>query len=191
MADDEVLRKLGELVSCVRTVQGQQSEILANQANHSEAQEQLGARFKLLEIDVKNLQRLVHGSTPPPPDGNAAPLVDAVAEVKGEAAAAKGEAAAAKGEASSASLDVAGLEGRMIAGIAGLRKELVDMLTAQDRVLGVGARGVRAFFSPPVLRQLPAVIAAVAALAAALRGAPAPAPVAASPVAPVHVSAQR
>lgn len=105
--------------------------------------------------ELDTLRARIDGSTPPPPD---APPVATVAR-------------SAEERATGAGHELAALEGRMVVGFASLEKKL----TEQDKALGVGRRGAALLLSPPVLRTLPAVIAAVAALVAAMRTAPGPA----------------
>lgn len=114
------------------------------------------------------LWRHVHGSEPPPPtDGSGAmedayqhPSVPPLERIAHEAHA----------RASSSSLELAALEGRVIAGFASLRGEVMGELRRQSSVLGVGAQGVRWLFTTREgFKILAMVVTTVTATYAAVR----------------------
>lgn len=137
-------------------------------ANHAiTAIQGLGLQNQTLRRDFGVLWRRVHGSDPPPPTGDphAAPP-----EVAGEApldelvSAAHENAARAHEKASSASLELAALEGRVIAGFATLATEL----RAQSKNMGLHERGLAFLATKEGQRVLLQLFAAAAAISAAI-----------------------
>lgn len=131
-----------------------EAKISANAETSKEAHTRTLDALDEFREELDTLRARIDGSNPPPPN---APPVSRVATLAEE-------------RATGAGLELAALEGRVISGFSSLEKKLA----AQDKALGVGRRGLALLVSPPVLRTLPAVIAAVAALAAAVRTAPPP-----------------
>lgn len=169
-----------------------ESSRAASIQEHERTREELRREVHRLEAEIGAVKARVDGSQPPPP--NAPPVAQAAAAAAATAATAGELAEAAGVRATGAGHELAALEGRMIAEIARIEtaakareeerarvdaaraEELRAQLKAQDRALGVGRRGVAKLFSPPVLRTLPAIIAALGVLWAAVRGVPAAAP---------------
>lgn len=142
-----------------------ESNRAASIAEHNKTRAEFRAELTALETEIEAVRARVDGSKPPP--AGTPPVAV--------------EAAAASVRATGATHEMAALEGRVIAALAGAearaaadRAALQKQLAAQDRALGVGGRGLRRVLSPPTLRTLPAIIAAIAALAAATRGATSP-----------------
>jgi hypothetical protein len=117
-----------------------------------------------LALAVRDLQRAVHGSDPPPPGKVPEGLpLDELAEQ-------------ADRKASDTSLEVSALEGRMIAGFANLSKQTAE----QSRAMGIGAAGARYLFSPAGRRDVVKLLALGAALVGydqARRAPPPPTPI--------------
>lgn len=129
-----------------------EAKITANAETSKEAHTRTLHALDEFRSELDTLRARIDGSNPPPPG---APPVSKVAHL-------------AEARATGAGLELEALEAKMIVGFSTLEKKL----TAQDKALGVGRRGLALLVSPPVLRTLPAVIAAVAALAAAVRSVP-------------------
>lgn len=123
----------------------------------------------LLRRDFGVLWRKVNGSTPPPPGGTpSAPPEEAGAVPLADLA----EEAHRLGSA--ASLDLASLEGAVIAGFSEeararkeLREEIMTELQKQSTALGIGVRGLFAFLRT---REGRSFVAALATVVAALAG---------------------
>ena len=174
-----------------------ESSRAASIQEHERTREELRHEVQRLEAEIGAVKARVDGSKPPPPD--APPVAQAAAAAAGAAATAGELAEAAGVRATGAGHELAALEGRMIAELARIEaaakarederaradaaraEELRTQLKAQDRALGVGRRGLAKLFSPPVLRTLPAIIAALGVLWSVVRGVPAP-PAAPAPV---------
>lgn len=114
------------------------------------------------------LWRHVHGSEPPPPtDGGA---MDAEAYQHPSVPPLERIAHEAHARASSSSLELAALEGRVIAGFASLRGEVMGELRRQSSAMAIGAQGVRWLFTTREgFKILAMVVTTVTATYAAVR----------------------
>jgi hypothetical protein len=144
--------------------------------------QQISGDLGVLRRDFGVLWRKVNGSDPPPGDAGLAPAEIAGATPLDELAeAAVTTASSALAKTSETSLEVAALEGRMIAGFSTIAKEL----KAQSASMGVGKRGLAWAMSPAGAKAIFRNLGAAAALVAAIAGLanachqPAPAPAAA------------
>ncbi len=119
---------------------------LEQNANTSlQSHEQTRREVARLATRVEALEKTVHGSDPPPPPADGEPSPIPLADM----------AQAASDTASNANLEVASLEGRMIAGFATLEKKLADRdaalageLRKQSNAMGIGRHGIRRLLTP-------------------------------------------
>ena len=126
--------------------------------NHADISKRLGA----LNRNFGVLWRRVHGSEPPAPDPNLAPVELSVSDAPPPL---DEMVEQAHEKASSTSLELAALEGRMIAGFSAMGSEL----RKQSSAMGLGVRGFQWVGTRDGARTVLAVITLFGAIYAAVR----------------------